>query len=207
MDQTTTVVNPEVTAGNSEVGQTQGQENVTPGVVTPTPAPQPGEKTDSSLLLKALQEEREKRRLLEEEARILREQALSTPTLSEEEMSDEGKALKQEIAELKAAQAKLEEQRELEGVYAQHPELKEFAGEFETYKQDYPRHKLANVAKIFLTEKGLLEPRRPGLESPTGGPKTAPTSGTMSAEDVANLRKTDFKKYQQMVMNGQIKIA
>jgi hypothetical protein len=100
----------------------------------------------------------------------------------------------------------LEDEKALDKVYAQFPALKEVAAEFEAYKADYPRHKLENVAKLFLQEKGLLDTPRIGLEQPTGGTRVAPTSG-MTADDVKNLRENNWAKYQDMVSKGLINIS
>jgi len=172
--------------------------------VTPTPEdvakPAPGDKTESALLLKSLQEEREKRRQLEEE-----NEALKSSTLSEDIPSDEGKALKKLIDDQNAKIAKLEDEKQLDKVYAQFPDIKGLSSEFETYKAEFPRHKLENVAKLFLAEKGLLDTSRKGLEKSTGGTRV-PLSSGMSVEDVKTLRETNFRQYQDMLRKGQIKV-
>jgi hypothetical protein len=176
---------------------------VTPGEVTSNPAPQPGDKTPNALLLESLQEERDKRRQLEEELESLRSPA---PSETGEVFSDEGKAIVDKyVAPLQDTVTSLQDQLAIKDVQATYPQLKELSSEFDEYRKDYPRHKIDNVAKLFLTEKGLLDAPRKGLEATTGGPRVPLTSG-MTAADVETLRKTDFKKYQQMVMNDQIKI-
>jgi hypothetical protein len=65
---------------------------------------------------------------------------------------------------------------------------------------------LRTAAKAFLVENGLLEAPRKGLEKTTGGPRV-PVSSGMTAEDVRILRETNFKKYQEMLEKGQIKIT
>ncbi len=203
MEQSNPVVNDEVTPSNSEVVNTQ--EGVHPVSEETAQTPQAGSKTDSALLLKSLQEEREKRRLAEEKAKLLEEQSITSSTPSEE-FSDEGRALKAEIEKLRLQTSRLEDERELEKVYNQFPDLKAVSSEFETYKTDFPRHKLANVAKLFLTEKGLMETPRKGLEKTTGGPKS-PYSSTMTADEVRDLRTTNYKLYQEKLLKGEIKIA
>ena len=89
-----------------------------------------------------------------------------------------------------------------------HPQLKELWSDFETFRSD-PDNKGMNMktaAKAFLVDKGLLEPQRQGLEKPTGGPRT-PVSTGMTSEDVKHLRETNFKKYEEMLMKGQIKFS
>ncbi len=162
---------------------------------------QAGDKTDPNLLLKSLQEEREKRRLLEEELEQVKSSALS----EDEVFSDEGKALKKQITALTEKINSLEEDKNLQTLYNQYPILKEKSEEFDKFREDYPRTKLENVAKLYLAENGLLEPARKGLEKPTGGTRTPMTSG-MTVEDVKHLRETNWKKYQDMVTKGLIKI-
>ena len=202
MEKENTVVNqePVTEAPVSEDVKTQEPEVETTEEVTPKV--QAGDKTDPNLLLKSLQDEREKRRLLEEELEQLKSSALS----EDEVFSDEGKALKKQITTLTEKINSIEEDKNLQAVYAQYPVLKEKSEEFNTFRAEYPRTKLENVAKLYLAENGLLEPARKGLEKTTGGPRIPPTSG-MTAEDVKTLRETNFKKYQEMLSKGQIKIG
>src|SRR3990167_450168 len=89
-----------------------------------------------------------------------------------------------------------------------HPQLKELWSDFEMFRSD-PENKGMNMrtaAKSFLVEKGLLEPQRKGLEKPTGGPRI-PISTGMTTEEIKNLRETNFKKYEEMLMKGQIKFS
>uniref|UniRef100_A0A6H1ZYP9 Uncharacterized protein n=1 Tax=viral metagenome TaxID=1070528 RepID=A0A6H1ZYP9_9ZZZZ len=182
--------------------QEQSSPEITPEEVVPEATPQAGDKTDPNLLLKALKEEREKRKKLEEELEILQS---STPS-EEEVYTDEGKALEKKISALAEKVNSTKEERELEKVYSQYPILKEKAEEFNEFRQaDYPKAKLESVAKLYLAENGLLEPARKGLEKPTGGPRIPLTSG-MTADDVKTLRETNFKKYQDMLLKGQIKV-
>ena len=186
--------------------------NGTPPTVVPeetTPPAPAGSKTDSELLLKSLHEEREKRKLEAEKTKLLEEELelLKSSVPSENEVfSDEGKVLKKEISTLTEKINSIEEEKNLEKLYNQYPLLREKAEEFKEFrKAEHPRAKLESVVKLYLAENGLLEPVRKGLERPTGGPKIPPTSG-MTAEDVKTLRQTNFKKYQEMLMKGQIKI-
>jgi len=202
MENKDTVVNQEplTEAPISEDVKTQEPE------VKPTeevkPKAQAGDKTDPNLLLKSLQGEREKRRLLEEELETLKSSALS----EDEVFSDEGKALKKQITALTEKINSIEEDKNLQAVYSQYPVLREKSEDFDTFRAEYPRTKLGNVAKLYLAENGLLEPTRKGLEKTTGGPRIPMTSG-MTADDVKKLRETNFKKYQDMLSKGLIKIA
>ena len=201
MEEQKTVVNtePVTTAPVSEDPKPQVQEPEK--VIEPA-----GSKTDSNLLLKSLQEEREKRRILEEEKKLLEEKVSTLITPTEEELySDEGKALGKKISILEEKLISIEEEKNLAVLFNQFPLLKEKTEEFKQFRQsEHPRAKLESVAKLYLAENGLLEPTRKGLEKSTGGTRTPLTSG-MTTEDVATLRKTNFKKYQQLLMEGKLK--
>ena len=92
-------------------------------------------------------------------------------------------------------------------VIESHPELKESWSEFEKFREDEDNKgmNLKTAAKAFLVEKGLLNPQRKGLEKSTGGTKAPQTSG-MTSDEVKKLRETDFKKYRDMLIKGQIKV-
>lgn len=174
-------------------------------VVTPeTATPIPGSKTPESNLYAALQEERQKRKELED--KLLQAQTSVLPD-TDDIFSDEGKVLQQKIEALNSTISRLEDERNLEKTFAQFPALKEFPNEFDSFRKDFPRHKLENVAKLFLSEKGLIggEPRK-GLEKPTGGDKTPQPSG-LTSEEVRDLRTNNFKKYQQMLQEGKINVS
>lgn len=189
--------------------------NVQPTIEQPSEGTQPeiveiqpvaGSKTDSELLLKSLHEEREKRRILEEELKLAKESTV-TVQATDEVYSDEGLALKKEISSLNEKIQLIEEEKSLEKLYSQYPLLREKADEFKQYRQDeHPRAKIESVAKLFLSENDLLESPRKGLEQPTGGIRTPFTSG-MTADDVANLRKNNFREYQRLIKEGKLKIA
>lgn len=182
--------------------------------------PKAGDKTPPNALLKATQVEREKRRELEEKLakreKDLQEMeekfnSLTTSTSSEDDevYSDEGKALQKHINSLQGELSTLKKEKELESVLNSTEGLKEHRAEFEEFLEDPDNRgmRLSTAAKAFIAEKGIGGQKRQGLENPTGGDKSAPTSGTMSAEDVGTLRKTNFRKYQDMLQKGQIKIS
>lgn len=163
------------------------------------PAVAPGSKTESELLLKSLQEEREKRRILEEEIESLK----SSPP-SDEVYSDEGKAILKRLEIQEQRYAELEEEKNLEKLYNQYPLLRESAAKFVEYRQaEHPSAKLESVAKLFLAENGMFEPQRKGLEKPTGGTRTPEHQG-MTVEEVADLRVNNWKKYKDMTSKGLI---
>ena|SRR3990167_9679004 len=204
MEEKTPVVNGEVTAPNSEVVKPQEQEPVIPEDITQKPAPQSGSKTDPNLLLKSLQEEREKRKLVEEELETLKSSNLS----DEEVVSDEGRILAGKIKTLETSLDELRSESAKKDVLIANPILKEKWNEFEEFRSD-PENKgmnLRTAAKAFLVENGLIDVPRKGLEKPTGGTKTPLPSGTMTAQEAENLMKNDFKKYQELIRKGQLKI-
>lgn len=179
-------------------------EDVKPQEVKPVvevkPEPEKGSKTPEANLYAALEEERRLRKEAE-----LKAKELELQTASNEYYSDEGKTLKKEIELVKNQLEKLEEERELERIKSQYPVLKDKSAEFEEFRKDFPRHKLDSIAKIFLAEKDLvseIQPRK-GLERPVAGPKAPPSTG-MTSEDVASLRKTNFKKYMELLTSGKL---
>ena len=130
---------------------------------------------------------------------------LTTEVPSDEVFSDEGRALKSQINTLESELNSIKDNQVLQGLYVQYPVLKEKSAEFDEFRLDYPRTKLENVVKLYLSENGLLEPKRVGLEKPTGGPRN-PTSSEMTVDDVKKLRETDPRKYRDMLQKGLIKI-
>lgn len=158
-------------------------------------APQPGEKTDSALLLKSLQEERDRRRQLEQQLETIK----SVP----EVYSDEGEALRTQIRSL-------EEKYERKELQERYPQLKDKSYEFDEFRSN-PENKgmsLATAAKAFLVEHDLLTQPTPrkGLESPTGGSR-APVKTGRSEEEIAELRKNNFRQYMKELKNGTLKIT
>lgn len=111
------------------------------------------------------------------------------------------------VGKLQAQVDDLQKKQAVSEVIEKYPILKDKLEDLEAFRE-LPENKgmnLKTAAKAFVVEKGLLEPQRQGLERPTGGPRTPVASG-MTADDVANLRNTNFKKYLEMVRNGEIKI-
>lgn len=89
-----------------------------------------------------------------------------------------------------------------------YPALKDKWEDLESFRE-LPENKgmnLRTAAKAFLAEKGLLEPARPGLEKPTGG-SHVPVKTGMKAEEVTQLRTSNYKKYKEMLAKGQIQIS
>ena len=136
----------------------------------------------------------------EQELELLTNQ--STPT---EAFSDEGKLLEKKITELSSTITELKQNSAKEEVLRVNPILKDKWTEFETFRQD-PENKgmnLKTAAKAFLTETGLLEVRRQGLEQNTGGDRTPMKTG-MSPEEAEELRVKNFRLYQEKLQRGEI---
>lgn len=170
--------------------------------------PKPGEKTDPALLLKSLQEERAEVRRLTDEIEVLRNPK-PTELPAGEVFSDEGKVLDSKIIQLQAKIEATEMEKALTSVQAQFPVLADKAAEFEAYRAENPGMKLETAAKAFLVENNLLEaaPVRKGLESSTGGPRgPVVNDGSMSADEVDQLRVTNYKEYVRRLKEGSIKI-
>lgn len=108
--------------------------------------------------------------------------------------------LQRELSEIKEKQQRSE-------VLEMYPQLKEVWDDFESYRTDESNRgmPLKTAAKAFMTEKGLLDPPRQGLERPTGGDRTPPQSG-MTNEEVKKLRETDYPRYRELVKKGIIQV-
>lgn len=162
----------------------------------------PGSKTESVLLLKSLQEERQKRKDLELELEVLKNAPASSDVFSEE-----GKALQKLIRDSDAKIEALTLDNQKKEVLITHPILTEKWEDFEKFRSD-PENQgmsLKTAAKAFLVENGLLDQRRKGLEQPTGGERQ-PTSTKMSPEDIKILRETNFKEYTKLLEKGLIEV-
>ena len=176
----------------SEDSNTQTQPIVEQVAPLASETPAKGSQTPPEHLYAALTEERRLRKEAEDKLNNL------TATPQADETSDEGKLLQKQIDALT-------DKLELKELHDKFPELKGLSTEFDEFRKDYPRHKGENIAKIFLSEKGLLEAPRKGLEKPTGGTRVAP-SPEMTAKDVETLRKTDYRKYTELIKKGLINI-
>lgn len=172
--------------------------------VTPVVTPAPGSQTDPALLLKSLQEEREKRRIAEEAL------ARATAPGADEVFSDEGKVLLNKITQLESVITTKESKELLSTLQTTYPALADKASEFDNFRNDPANAgmKLETAAKAFLAENGLLgTPTRKGLEQPSGGGRTAPPTGQMTPAELDDLRINNYRKYSDMIRKGQIKIG
>ena len=175
-----------------------------PEVVEVPEAPQPQKPPKGFVPYQALEEERSKRKELEEQLANT-----SGPSEEPEEVySDEGKILKDEIKALNErvrANERKEARREAESAF---PVLKERREDFDAFLEDEENKRLSigKAAKLFLAESNLLAPEPPvreGLEKPSGGGQTPPEP-TLSAEEIENLMKTDWRKYEKLLREGKI---
>jgi len=132
--------NENVVKGESTTQQPSEGQGV-PATVEAGPTPAPGSQTPSELLLQSLKEEREKRRLLEEEKKLL-EEKLNDQSSDDEPVSDEGKLLRKQIAEVKSELEKVKEEKEKDKLFAMYPILKDKQEEFNEYREnEHPRAK------------------------------------------------------------------
>lgn len=176
-------------------------------VENPDQQDKPGSKTDSALLLESLKEERKLRREEQERAEQLEKELLAFKNADTEAESEEGRKLKEEIKNLANEISSIKEQNELSLLLTQYPALKDKKAEFDEFRKDYPRTGLAKVAKLFLSENGLIETPQPrkGLEDTTGGTRF-PTPQGMSADEIKNLRETNYKAYVKLLNEGNVKL-
>lgn len=135
----------------------------------------------------------------------LLEKESAVAEIPDDTMSDEGRLLKDKINRLEKALGSFQEGQSLLSLHSKYPAIKDKQEEFDEFRSEYPGMDLDKVAKVFLVDKGLMEtqPKRLGLETPTGGNKNAPKQG-MSMEDVQRLRTTQPKMYQKMLREGVI---
>ena len=163
--------------------------------------PAPGSKTDSVLLLKSLQEEREFRKQMLKRIQLLEDSS------SSEEVQEELKNLKQQIEESNSRIDNLTQEKVKNDLLVAYPVLKEKWEDFEKFRAD-PENKGMNMrtaARAFLTENGLLDTPRRGLEKPTGGSRAAPST-KMTPEEIKDLRENNYPKYREMLEKGQIEV-
>jgi len=205
MDENPNVVNKELTTPNEVLPP------VAPVEVTPSVTP-PGSKTPPDLLLKSLQEERDKVKKLEDELNNLKSTSFSNnpSDLSDEAriLNDRINALNSNIQSLVGQVETLTSESSRKDVLLTYPVLKDKWAEFENYRS-LPENKGMNIktaAKAFLTDNGILEQPRKGLEPNTGGPRVTPSTG-MTSDQVADLRKNNFKEYQKKLAAGEITIT
>lgn len=164
----------------------------------PITDPEPGEKTDPKLLLKSLQDEREKKKLLEKQLADKEQELLEAREGTEGVSSAKVEKLQGQIDVLN-------ETLSLRDIVDAQPLLKGHESEFNEFRKAYPGVDMAAAARLFISEKGLAPATRKGLEPNGGGPRV-PLKEGLSAEDVEDLRKNDHRKYSKLVREGKIKL-
>jgi hypothetical protein len=146
----------------------------------------------------------ERAKKAEDRVRELESRNINNEAPSDEVFSDEGKMIVNKYVDpLKQTISSLEDRLALKDIHASYPVLKDLSSEFEEFRKEYPRHKMENIAKLFLSEKGLLEPKRVGLETSTGGDRK-PMTSKMTLEQAKDLREKNPRKYREMLKNGQV---
>ena len=158
----------------------------------------PGSKTDPALLLESLKEERAKRKELEDRIALLESSAAPDNSAELETLRSELKERDEKIDEL----TKGSDKKDLLITY---PILSDKWDDFETFVNDPDNAGMSikTAARVFLTENGLLDQQRKGLEDTRGGDRT-PTPTKMTTEEIADLRKNNFKRYQELLSKGLI---
>lgn len=156
----------------------------------------PGSKTPEGNLSAALREERKKRKDAEEEAKRAKAKLAE---LQSDPPEPGQEATNSDLAE----QVKALQKKEL---YRDNPELTDKKEEFEEFLENNPKYSLEDAATIFKARNGMAETTttRTGLERPTAGTRVPPKTQP-SVEELANLRKNNPRKYDDMLRSGQIK--
>ncbi len=182
-----------------------GSEPVQTQPVAPSAEPEEPQKPPKGFVpYQALEEERNKRKQTEAELEALR----SAPSEPEMEVfSDEGKALKSDIKTLSDKLRSIERKEALREAETEFPFLKDKKEEFQEFLEDEENKRLSirKAAQLFGAEKGLLasEPQRKGLEKPTGGGQIPPEH-TYSKEEIEDMMKNEYPKYEKLVREGKI---
>ena len=152
----------------------------------------------------ALEEERRKRKELEEKLATL---APSEEPENNEVFSDEGKILRGDIRSLGDKLRSIEKKESRREVESEFPILKERKEEFDSFLEDEENKRISirKVAQLFLAQQNLLvqQPKRLGLEKPTGGGQVVPEP-KISNEEAEEIRKKDYRKYEQLIRAGKI---
>lgn len=176
-------------------------EQVNPVEVVTETVPKPGEKTDSALLLKSLQEERAKRKQLEDDLAIERAKERSEQVA----FSDEGKSILKVVDSVKSELESTKKELAMKDLVIANPALKDKGQEFEDYLSQNPGMRLETAAKAFIIENDLVEApiQRKGLEKASGGGRTVPQQG-MTSDEIDNLRVTNFREYSKRIRNGTL---
>ena len=128
---------------------------------------------------------------------------------SENEFADPSDTVLAQLAELNAKFSSLEEEKQMNLVVQKYPIIADKRVEFDTYRLEYPAHKIETVAKLFLAENDLLaeKPKRKGLEEARGGQRVPPATGKMTSEDAKRLRENNYAEYMKRIKAGTLQIS
>lgn len=130
------------------------------------------------------------------------------PVVNDEYLSDEGRMLGEKIKKLEDIVLENKRKEEERTVLEKYPQLKDKQDEFNEYLESPENSGISfdRLAKIFVLEKGLVEtqPKRKGLEKPTGGSSPKNQSSGMSADDLKRLRENEPRKYEKLIREGRI---
>lgn len=186
-----------------------------PGTPTTPAEPTVPSKTAEEKLAEELAELRKTNVELQEQKKHWREKyerditsVATKPVPSEDDVfSDEGKALKGSIEALQEKLSSIEKKEARRDAEAQFPFLKDKKEEFDAFLEDEENKRLSirKAAKLFAAEHGMLDTQSPrkGLEKPTGGGQIAPKS-ELSPDEIRDLMKNDWKKYEKLIKEGKI---
>lgn len=136
---------------------------------------------------------------------------LSVKSSGDGQQSEEGLALTKRIDDLQSELSQSKSQSELNRLQVEHPELKDKMEDFKTFQENPDNAGMSQKTQVkaFLVENDLYKstiPKRKGLEKTTGNVGKPSPSGSMTADEVARLRTTNYRKYKEMIKSGTLKI-
>lgn len=168
-----------------------------------------GAKTPETQLYSKLREEREKRKELERQLQEERANKSSAPIVETAVADNAFPDIDLELKTVKSELAEMRKEKTMDKLMAEHPQLIDKLDEFEEFLEDGENKNipLQRAAKLFLAENGILnvekKNQRKGLESPTGGPKTPPST-KMSEDDLKRVRENSPRKYLKLIREGKV---
>lgn len=168
-------------------------------VIKPVVEPTKEVKTPPNELFGALQEERKKRKVAEDALK-----QLQTPQISDEQRSDEGRALLEELRKSNERIDALVREKELDTLYAKYPAIREKADEFVTFQATKEGYSSDDVARLFISEHKLDTKPRKGLERAVSNAGTRETTTEISDDEVMRLMQNEPKKLESMMRQGKI---
>jgi hypothetical protein len=132
----------------------------------------------------------------------------SVTSQPDEYLSDEGRMLGEKIKKLEEVVLETKRKEEERLVLEKYPQIKDKKDEFNEFLESPENLGLSyeRIAKLFVIEKGLAEtePKRKGLEKPTGGATTKNQPSGMSVADLKRLRENEPRKYEKLIREGRV---